>query len=69
MAYDGPMPSETAALQETQALWKTFESIVKKPMGEPKGVRIQEILEQLPPPTNLGLVEKARLLPSTKTKA
>jgi len=62
-AYDGEMPSTTASLEDSKAMWEKFAGIVKRPVREAKGIKLQDILAQLPPPTILGLAEKTRLLP------
>lgn len=62
-AYDGEMPSTTASLEDSEAMWKKFASIVKRPVREAKGIKLQDIFAQLLPTTILGLTEKVRLLP------
>jgi len=66
--YDGEMPSKTASLEDSNAKWDAFASIVKRPVSEAKGTRLQEILAQLPPPAILGLAEKMRLLPPISSR-
>jgi hypothetical protein len=68
-AYDGEMPSTTASLEDSEAMWKKFAGFIKRPASEAKGIKLQDIFAQLPPPTNLGLTEKARLLPRAGSKA
>jgi hypothetical protein len=62
-AYDGEMPSTTASLEDSEAMWEKFAGIVKRPVREAKGIKLQDILAQLPPPTILGLAEKICLRP------
>lgn len=62
-AYDGEMPSTIAHLEESEAMWKQFSNIIKTPPAGRHGIRLQDILAQLPSTTILGLEEKVRLLP------
>jgi hypothetical protein len=62
-AHDGEMPSITASLEDSGAMWERFASIVKRPVLEGKGIKLQDIIAQLPSTTILGLTEKVRLLP------
>lgn len=68
-AYDGEMPEAIASLEESDATWKEFAGLIKRPVHERKGIKLQQVLAQLPPPTILGLKEAIRLLPPIGTKA
>jgi hypothetical protein len=68
-SYDGEMPSATASLEDSEAMWKKFAGFIKRPVRETKGIRLQDIFAQLPPATNLDLTEKARLLPPIGSRA
>jgi hypothetical protein len=61
VAYDGEMPSATAALEDSEAMREKFASIIKRPIAKATGVKLQEILAQLPPPVILGLAENVRI--------
>jgi hypothetical protein len=67
--YDGNMPPITASLEESEAKWKEFSSFIKRPASEAMGITLQNILEQLPPATNLELTEKVRSAPSSGPSA
>lgn len=63
VAHDGEMPSDTASLEDSETMWKMFASFVKRPVLDASGIKLQDIVAQLPAPTILGLTEGARLLP------
>ena len=65
-AYDGAMPASIACLEESEAMWKSFASVIKRPPSGANGIKLQDIFAQLPPPTNLALHEKVRLMPPTQ---
>jgi hypothetical protein len=62
-ARDGDMPSATAALEDSEGMRRLFAGCIKRPVTRREGIKLQEILAQLPPPTSLGLAEDVRLLP------
>jgi hypothetical protein len=61
VAYDGEMPPATAALGDSEGLREKFSGIIKRPIRGRAGVKLQDILAQLPPVTNLGLPENSRI--------
>jgi hypothetical protein len=60
LAYDGEMPSATAALEDSEAMREKFAGIIKTPVKRAVGIKLQEILAQLPPPIVVGLAENVR---------
>lgn len=65
-AHDGDMPEATAMLTDISIDWVAFDRVVKHPVGPRRGVSLQDILAQLPPPVDLGLAEGARLFPPAR---
>lgn len=63
-AYDGEMPVSVACLEESEAMWKRFASIMKRPRTAGRGIKLQDIFMQLPPTVDLGLQENIRLGPT-----
>jgi hypothetical protein len=60
---DGEMPSAIARLEESEAMWTKFASIMKRPRTNGQGIKLQDVFMQLPPTVNLGLEENVRLGP------
>ena len=61
--YDGELPSVTASLEDSEAMRKQFAGFIKSSVMSPQGIKLQDILAQLPPSICLELKEDARLLP------
>ena len=61
VAHDGEMPPATAALEDSDAMREKFASIIKRPVTGQNGIKLQEVLAQLPPPVILGLAENVRV--------
>ena len=61
VAYDGEMPPATAALGDSEGLREKFSGIIKRPVKGRAGIKLQDILAQLPPATDLGLLENSRI--------
>ena len=61
VAYDGEMPAATAALEDSEAMREKFAAIIKRPVRGRAGIKLQDILAQLPPAINLGLAEDSRI--------
>jgi hypothetical protein len=59
--YDGELPSVTASLEDSEAMRKQFSSFIKSPVRSPQGIKLQDILAQLPSAICLGLKEDARM--------
>jgi hypothetical protein len=66
VAYDGEMPPATAALEDSEAMREKFAGIIKRPMRGRAGIKLQDILAQLSPATNLGLTENSRTPPANQ---
>jgi hypothetical protein len=59
-ACDGEMPSVTASLKDSEAMRKQFAGFIKRSVSGPQGIKLQDVLAQLPPAICLGLKEDPR---------
>jgi hypothetical protein len=57
---DGEMPSVTASLEDSESMRKQFAGFIKRAVSGPQGIKLQDILAQLPPAICLGLTQDLR---------